>query len=182
MTARTDAGITRALMTLVAAGDPFTIYALADASGLSYDTARRHLRAWMEQGRVEKCPEHRAGRALYRSTARETRIAEIARTADPYYNMWQAMRRLMMFRATDIAALSTTSAVGVTVPEAWDYCWFLDQAGYLFIRERGRNGSQDHTFRLIKDTGPLPPEPQWRLAAYDPNLERVTHADGMTER
>ncbi|MEL7114005.1 MAG: helix-turn-helix domain-containing protein [Pseudomonadota bacterium] len=183
MTARTDAGLTRGYATVVATGQAFTAYHLSDKSGLSVTTIYRHLRDWIKQGKVVKLAERRGGRQLYQASPGEIRSIEHARAADPYQNMWFVMRKSGgPFRPEDVAAYASVGKVEISASDAADYCWFLDQAGYLIIVERGRQGLTDRTYRLIKDTGPRAPRPEWRLAAFDPNVGRVTFADGMSVR
>jgi len=179
MSSRTEAGLSRAWAVLISTGAPFTSFQLSDTSGVNHKIAGDHLRDWVRQGRVQRLPGFRSGRALYQATPKEIRLLEIAKTADPLRNMWQAMRHFVTFAPKDIFAIANTSTVTLSRDTVAKYCWFLETAGYLVIREPAGKRHTEPVYRLVRDTGPLPPERQWRLAAFDPNLEQITFADGI---
>jgi len=82
--------------------------------------------------------------------------------------MWNAMRILKDFSATDLAFNASIDDHKVAESEALTYCQILCKAGYLV----GRTGQR---YRLLPSmwTGPHPPQIQRTKQVYDPNLKRV---------
>ncbi len=92
-------------------------------------------------------------------------------------NLWNSMRRLKQFSARDLAAHSTTSHVEVPENHAKVYCSHLLAAGYLKVVQKAAPPKRAAIYRLIRDTGPVPPKTQRIHQVYDPNTGE-THATG----
>lgn len=87
---------------------------------------------------------------------------------DARQKIWQAIRFLKKFTFEELEATTEQS-----YPHVRRYVRRLLGAGYLrlveSVKEAGRN-----EYRLIRDTGPLPPLPRRNLAAvYDPNNQQT---------
>ncbi|HXE96788.1 MAG TPA: hypothetical protein VN642_10305 [Dongiaceae bacterium] len=82
--------------------------------------------------------------------------------------MWNAMRILKTFSATDLAFNASTDDHHVAASEAKTYCEALCRAGYLVGR-----ANQRYMLIPAKWTGPQPPQIQRTKQVYDPNLKKV---------
>ena len=72
---------------------------------------------------------------------------------------------------------ANTPNVPVTRDEAQDYCRFLASAGYLKVIRKA-TPTLTPRYKLIKNTGPLPPRERRVRAVYDDNLEQFTYVAG----
>jgi hypothetical protein len=80
--------------------------------------------------------------------------------------LWNAMSTLKTFSLLDLTRTASTEIHQVAESEAASYCAALCLAGYLRKQTDGR-------YRLIKRTGPHPPQIQRTKQVYDPNLRAV---------
>lgn len=91
--------------------------------------------------------------------------------------MWNAMRILKEFTATDLAFNASTDDHRVAEGEAKSYCQTLDKAGYLVLKGQGSGvkSQSEARYMLIPQmwTGPHPPQIQRTRQVYDPNLRKV---------
>lgn len=92
-------------------------------------------------------------------------------------NMWRSMRMLGQFSPRDIAAHSCTDAVSVTEATANSYCSTLFRAGFLRVVRKAVPGRAQAIYRLVRNSGPLPPQIQRAPQVFDPNTGAV-HALG----
>lgn len=88
-------------------------------------------------------------------------------------NMWRAMRLLSQFSYRDIAAHATTDTVKVSEATAKSYCSLLMRCGYLRVVHPASAHGRVAVYRLIRNSGPLPPMIQRIKVVYDPNLKTV---------
>ncbi|MGV6840007.1 MAG: hypothetical protein ACWA40_07405 [Planktomarina sp.] len=93
-------------------------------------------------------------------------------------NMWRAMRMMAEFSPCDIAAHSSTDTVKVSEATAKTYCSHLLRSGYLRVLVKAIPGKRQARYRLIKDTGPLPPKVQRVKRVFDQNSGQVMHVEG----
>ncbi len=95
-------------------------------------------------------------------------------------NMWRSMRMLPSFNAQDIALHSTTEETDVKLATAKTYIKHLLAAGYLRVLQKAKGGPGGRlaTYRLIRDTGPLPPKIQRVKQVYDANTKTVVYCPG----
>jgi hypothetical protein len=84
-------------------------------------------------------------------------------------NMWRAMRMIKAFTLTDLVAAASTEEVMISAEDAKDYIRNLTRAKYL----RRLPGNLVACWRIINDTGPLPPQVQRIRQVWDPNLRQV---------
>lgn len=93
-------------------------------------------------------------------------------------NMWNSMRGLVEFSPRDIAAHSTTPDVRVTEPTVKSYCTMLLRTGYLrVLRKAEPSAGRQAVYRLIRNSGPKPPQIQRIKQVFDPNTGTV-HVPG----
>lgn len=128
------------------------------------------VRRWVAEGAAFEV-ETEGARKMFRADGDFVRLA--GRTAED--NMWTAMRKLRGgFTPSDIAAHATTPAVAVTVEEAATYARALLSAGYLAVtRKAAPLMKREAIYRLVSETGPLPPVVARVRAVRDPNTGRV---------
>jgi len=88
------------------------------------------------------------------------------------YLMWSTMRIIRTFTAKELAIQASIEEHVVAIGEANKYCQLLAQAGYLKVVAGGKSGTLA-TYRLIKRTGPRPPQIQRVKRVYDPNIRQV---------
>lgn len=80
--------------------------------------------------------------------------------------MWTTMRKLGRFTSEEVATIT-----GVNIRFVQSYICKLKKAGYLRVDGRGDAPFKPKIFRLIKDTGVLPP--YGMSVIYDPNLKKA---------
>lgn len=90
-------------------------------------------------------------------------------------NIWRSMRMMAEFSPLDLAAHSSTDTVEVSEATVRSYCTHLLRAGYLRVLVKAVPGKRQARYRLIKNTGPLPPKIQRVKQVFDPNLNQVVH-------
>lgn len=88
-------------------------------------------------------------------------------------NMWRTMRMLGEFTPRDIACHSTTDTVTVREETAKSYCGMLLACGYLRVTHKAVPGRRQATYRLIRNSGPRPPQIQRVKQVWDPNTRTV---------
>lgn len=128
------------------------------------------VRGWVAEGAAFET-ETTGARKMFRADADFVRLS--GRTAED--NMWTAMRKLRAgFTPSDLAAHAATPEVGVTVEEAAAYARALLAAGYLAVmRKAAPLMKREAIYRLVEETGPLPPVVARVRAVRDPNTGRV---------
>lgn len=109
-------------------------------------------------------------------------IEPIASAAE---NLWRTSRRLGAFSPLDLAVHSTTPQVDVTEEDAARFCQMLLRGAYVrvlrkaaFTRKGGKVVKRPPIYRLVRDTGPIPPVERRVAAVYDANLKQYTHIAG----
>jgi hypothetical protein len=80
--------------------------------------------------------------------------------------MWNAMTSMKVFTPADLAFEASTECHQVKTATAKSYCQTLCHFGYLRKQTKG-------AYKLIKRTGPKPPQIQRTKQVYDPNLRQV---------
>lgn len=86
-------------------------------------------------------------------------------------NMWRSMRMMGQFSPTDLAAHSTTDSTDVSLTTAKAYCTELTRAGYLRVIRKARPPKAQAVYKLVRDTGPLPPQITKVTQVFDQNLQ-----------
>lgn len=90
--------------------------------------------------------------------------------------MWRTMKSFGVFTALDLSVQASTEEALVSLATAKEYCHFLALAGYLVVVRQGKGkgkGGVLSAYRLIRNTGPLPPMIQRVKSVYDPNTGTV---------
>lgn len=95
-------------------------------------------------------------------------------------NMWRSMYMLGEFTHEDIASHATTQSVQVTKETAKSYVSMLLKCGYLkVLRKAEPVKGRLAKYRLVRNTGPLPPKVQRVKRIYDPNTHEVFEPEGV---
>lgn len=82
--------------------------------------------------------------------------------------MWRAMKVRRTFDAAQLAADATQGDITCTLGTAKSYLQQLKRAGYLAVERESVPGRQAR-YRLIRDTGPLPPAVTRAKVVFDRN-------------
>lgn len=106
----------------------------------------------------------------------QTRAAQ--KRSGKFGAMWVAMRTLSVFSPEDIMIVFAGSDLKVTISDIQSYCSALVQAKYLAVITRARPGVKPARYRLIKNSGPLPPLRKRVTVLFDPNEDRIVFANG----
>jgi DNA-binding transcriptional MocR family regulator len=152
-----------------------TVRQLAADTGLSASTIGDYLRRWGRAGRVERIGE---GRLVTFRVKPEAPALPPAREQSPERNMWTALRKGGAFAAADLALQASTEAVRIDTDQAQRFLRALLPAGYLRVVQTARPPHRPAVYRLIRDTGPLPPVECRITAVWDPNQARWSHLPG----
>lgn len=165
------------------AGGPISRAAIQRATGIAPSTIANYLKALVAGEVVEKdasddgAPSYRLVRDTGYHAPRLKGDGTPVRSGGATANLWRSMRMLKTFSARDLAAHSTTSEVEVPENHAKVYCSHLLAAGYLKVVQKAAPPKRAAIYRLIRDTGPVPPKTQRIQQVYDPNTGKV-HAVG----
>jgi hypothetical protein len=94
--------------------------------------------------------------------------------------MWIAMRISKSFTVTDIFAGLAPSRPDVGLEDIITYSETLTSAGFLkMVRRAAPEGGRDVVYRLVNDTGPLPPKAQRGTVVIDQNTNTIAYAEGL---
>ena len=150
---------------------------LASAAEVSKQRVSQVLIEWESDGFVERSHVgvNEVWSRRYLSAEEEHAETEIAAT-----RMWRTLRMMRAASPRDIAAHASVGRNPVTEKKASEFCRMLLKAGYLRIVETGKPGVRPPRYRLIRDTGPLPPLERRIAAVWDVNLGEFTYLPEIT--
>lgn len=156
--------------------DRFTAQELTASTGANRKTVIDYLRCLTPGGVIEATD----GDAFRLIDDRGHHAPRLNRAGKPVTqgagveNMWRSMRGLAEFTPRDLAVHSTTPDVSVTEWTAKSYCSMLLRTGFLRVIQKASpfHGRQA-VYRLIRNTGPKPPQIQRVKQVYDPNTRQV---------
>lgn len=164
---------------------------MAHRAGVDSDTAQTYIHSLEAGGYVVRLTKAQGGKADYQ-LIRDTGIEAPRLTKDgkPVTQglgqeaMWRCLRMLGPLDYRQLAMHATSSGVEVRDNTAKRYVAALKKAGYLqVVQPAGRQKGKVEIFQLIPrmNTGPRPPQIQRVGVVYDPNLNKVMHADEPEE-
>lgn len=154
----------------------FTVADLIGASGANRKTVEDYLRCLLPGGVIAAVGETSAYELV---DDRGFHAPRLNRQGQPVTqgagveNMWRSMRGLREFSALDLAAHSSTDTVTVSEATAKAYCSNLLRCGFLDVVRKAVPGKRAAIYRLIRNTGPKPPQIQRVKQVYDPNTRQV---------
>ncbi|WP_194094843.1 hypothetical protein [Marivivens aquimaris] len=90
-------------------------------------------------------------------------------------NMWRVMRVKKNFNPIDIKVQASAAGITLQDRQVRDYCRKLLELGYLKVIQTRIPGKREAEYRLIRDTGPIPPVMKKLPVCYDGNTgERIS--------
>jgi hypothetical protein len=155
----------------------FTAHELAARSKLRLEVLRPALRAWCHAGMLTYLPVGQRRRFVYRVA--ETPVVVERPASTPAEAMWRTAQVLTrtggQFSPVDLVMHAATEATAVSEDDARQFCAMLMRGGYLRVIRKAIPGRLPASYRLIRDTGPRPPEERRVRAIWDPNTRRWVH-------
>lgn len=153
----------------------FTAIDIARATGANRKTVDDYLRCLVPGGVVEAI-----GDSQYRLVEdRGHHAPRLNRKGKPVMqgagleNIWRSMRMLGQFTSQELALHSTTEHVAVSEATAKAYTSMLMRTGYLRVIQKAVPGKRKAVYRLIRNSGPRPPQIQRVKHVFDPNTRQV---------
>ena len=98
--------------------------------------------------------------------------------ASPEGAMWSAMRTLNVFGPQDLETTLQGAGPQISLRDIQSYCSTLVKSKYLAVLVRAKPDSHSARYRLVKNTGPLPPTSKRVTVLVDPNEDRIVFAQG----
>lgn len=92
--------------------------------------------------------------------------------------MWTAMRISSVFTQADLSAAIASAYPDATPEKVHKYCAMLLRADYLAVIVKAKSGVSPARYKLVNDTGPLPPVIRKLECLVDPNEERAVYVQG----
>lgn len=163
---------------------------ISDRTGILCRTVHDYLLALDRAGYLELVADAAQRRdrvyALVRDIGHEAprvrRDGSIVEQGGGTEAMWRTMQHLAEFGVLDIAQHATTDRCTVSEAAAASYVSGLLRAGYLrIVRPGNGNRAERAIYRLIRRTGPKPPQLQRCKQVYDPNTGEVHGARERVE-
>lgn len=154
---------------------PFTFEQLLDVSRANRATAKDYLRC-LAAGRVISASEDSSFNLIKDCgfhAPRLNRQGQPVTQGVSVENMWRSMRMMPQFSWRDIAVHSTTETVTVSGETAKSYCYMLLKCGYLRVMQKADVRGRLAVYKLIRNTGPQPPQVQRVKQIFDPNTREV---------
>lgn len=144
------------------------------------------IKEWEAAGYV-KLSHKRGPRKYYRIVQSKKgeptvkdRYGKIIRETSPQQNMWRSMRGLSPhpFDCLDIWRHSNTPKTPVSKEQAHAYCRMLANAGYLKVIQKANGRGKLARYKLINNSGPLPPRERRVRGVWDDNDGRFIYVAG----
>lgn len=167
----------------------FEMYPIARQSNTDDETLRTYLTCLRKGGYVEVVQQKRYDKTTYRFL-KDTGIEapRLNRKGEPVTQglvseaIWRTLRILGELDARQITNHVAAAGLDVTMAYVKRYIGALKKAGYLLVCLKG-NPHRLERIRLKPgmDTGPRAPQIQRVKTVYDPNLNKVMHADDPEE-
>jgi hypothetical protein len=161
----------------------FTIQSLTDATRFKYDLIKSFIQRAEKAGVVRLVGTVERQRNLYEVA--DVTAQEIVPAPKPEWsperNMWNVMRQMPTFTPRDLIVQGATEATSVTEKDARDFCRMLSRIGYIKAVRKAVPGVRDPIYKLVRNTGPLPPRARRVAAVVDDNLGAFVHLPGADE-
>lgn len=93
--------------------------------------------------------------------------------------IWSAIRILKVFTADDLQSSLTTARPNMKVEQIKRYCSDLLKAEYLVVVEKARPPHRLARYRLVHNSGPLPPQRRRIAVLIDGNDDRLVQLEGV---
>ena len=169
------------LWTLAKIHQEFTAHDLSAAARRSLEYVREAFKEWVKCGFLEQSGK-RGSRVVYRVTSKAgnpSDAEEESVQSGPFEKMWFAIRHAGgPFTYRDIAMMANSEATPVTEQEAQTFCQMLANSGYLRADVKADGRGRLAIYRLIQNTGPIPPRERRVRGVWDENKQAFTHIQG----
>lgn len=96
----------------------------------------------------------------------------------PLGSMWAAMRSMRTFTPDEVLAVCAADWPELTRQEVQTYCSKITKAEYLKVIQKARPNTRPAKYRLINDSGPLPPRVRVLECVIDGNTDMATYVAG----
>jgi hypothetical protein len=156
----------------------FTNADVADACAASEWKRTNYLRSLRRKGILKPCGREGSTQYFTIFESQDVQIFAAKKRGVKEGAMWQAIRVLKVFTPDDLRVALPSEPIPVTPTEIQNYCSLLTRAKYLTVMQRARPGTRPARYRLINDTGPLPPIKRQLMVVVDGNEDRVIYAQG----
>ncbi|MGD9861499.1 MAG: hypothetical protein AB7D26_13095 [Marinobacterium sp.] len=170
--------------------DRFEIYTIARRAEADDETVETYVRCLVAGGFVVKLTKGRELSVFQLIKDNGIEAPRLTRDGQPVTQglgqeaMWRCLRMLGAMDSHQLALHAASSGVEVKPTAAKRYLQALKKAGYLeIVKPCNRTKGQKEILRLIPrmDSGPRPPQIQRVGVVYDPNWNKVMHADEPEE-
>lgn len=170
-------------------GDTFEIYPIARASNVDDETVKTYLQCLVAGKYVEIVSRKRYSKSTYRlvkntgiEAPRLTRKGEPVKQGLISESIWRTLHILGVLDAAQIVAHVAAAGHDVALSYVKRYLAALKKAGYLQVVVAG-NPHRLEKIQLAPGmyTGPRAPQIQRVKTVYDPNLNKVMHAEDPEE-
>lgn len=92
--------------------------------------------------------------------------------------IWSAMRTMGVFTPDELFAICANDDVKISFEYVRTYCRKLQTAGYFAVIEKARSGGRSARYKLVRDTGPLPPAVKTLECVVDGNTDKAMYVSG----
>jgi len=159
--------------------DQFTLPALKTHASVSDWKTENFLRMLCREGYVFLVSTGNGGRNIYsRHSQPNLKTKKEDRRKSTHGGMWAVMRTMREFSAAEIFAATCDAFPDLTADKANRYCRNLLKAKYLKVTQTAHHQGRPARYRLIKNTGPLPPEVRRLECVVDGNTDLVAYVAG----
>lgn len=129
------------------------------------------------EGVLQSCGKDRRQTVYTVHEPRDLTRMTAARRASTEGAIWRTIRIMREFSPPDIEAALIGTSVDAEAAQIQSYCTLLVRAGYLrVLRKAGK--VRPARYRLLRDTGPLPPQEKRLPVVIDGNEDRIVYAKG----
>ncbi|MEM9968468.1 MAG: hypothetical protein AAF755_10235 [Pseudomonadota bacterium] len=157
----------------------FTHKMVSQATGVSVNKRQNYIAHLKEHGYVRRLG--RKANQLFFTAHADLDIPEFngKRRTTIEGKYWSAMRSLGTFSAQDIAAIFVSDVDDITMESIENYIEILLKGDFLRRVGHRQNGSPASRYRLVNNTGPLPPLQRRAEVIIDQNKEQVVYVNGV---
>ena len=149
-------------------------------AGTNHHAAKRAVEIWKKEGLIR--PDGRNLKELLRWVWVGETVPlppkNQRESGTKHGNLWRSITSLKAFCPTDLMAMSCTDLVPVSLDDARAYCQLLLKAEYLRVTQKAIPGKREASYRLVRNTGPLPPLERRVRAVIDQNEGKISYLTG----
>lgn len=132
----------------------------------------------LEHGHIRR-DGHESRTRFYTALDREEAVVVSAeQRMSPEGRYWQVMRVMRIFRPADLLLGLGDLAEPEEAGAIQAYCKHLVNSGYLTVLEHAIPKKREARYRLVRNTGPLPPIRKRLWVTIDQNDDRIVFAGG----